>query len=272
MSNQIIAQQVVDRIKTQCGGAWLDSPADVFIAGNSNSVVTGITTSFTPSIEVLKKSVAANKNLIITQQPAYYGQTEPYLQSDQAFLFKKDFIEKNNLVIWRFYENWNSRKTDGQLLGLVKALGWDKYHLTDSGEEPYAKANKYFMLPEGTLADKVLEIEKKLHIPGIRVIGDPDTKIKKAALSHGMFQLSELQEFLKEPDVDLIIIAEAIEWEACEYFRDILTWKGKNKAMILIGREASEDPGYGEVASWLKTFIPEVSIKWIPANEPFWIA
>ncbi len=271
MSKQITVQQIIDRIKHQFGDTWQHSPADVFNAGNPDIIVTGIVTSFTSSIEVLKKAVAAGKNLLITQQPAYYMETEEYLEGDPAFTYKKDFIEQNKLVIWRFYDNWNSRPVDGQLLGLAKALGWDKYHIHNGESEAYAKHNKYFNLPESTLKDQVIKFKNKLNIPGLRVIGDPATRIKKAALSHGMFQLTELQEFLKDPDVDLIVIAEAIEWESCEYFRDILTWKGKNKAMILIGREASEDPGYGEVAAWLKTFISEVPIEWIPANEPFWV-
>ena len=271
MLKELTAQQVIERIKHQFGNAWQDSPADIFNAGSPDTVVTGIATSYTPSIEVLKKAVEAGKNLVITQQPAYYLETAEYLKDDPAFIYKKNFIDQNKLVIWRFFDNWNARPVDGQLLGLAKALGWDKYHIHTGGGETYAKENKYFNLPESTLKDKVTEFKRKLNIPGIRVIGDPATRIRKAALSHGMFKLSELQEFLKEPDVDLIVIAEAIEWESCEYFRDILTWKGKNKAMVLIGREASEDPGYGEVALWLKKFIPEVDIKWIPANEPFWV-
>jgi putative NIF3 family GTP cyclohydrolase 1 type 2 len=271
MAKEITAQQVADRIKEKSIATWKDSTADVFNSGSADTIVTGIVTSFTPSAEVLKKAVAAGKNLIITQQPAFYLETEDYLKNDPAFLYKKNFIDKNKLVIWRYADNWNAREADGQLLGLAKALGWNKYHIHKAGGEPYAKENKYFNLPETSLKEKVTEIKNRLKIPAIRVIGDPATRIKKAALSHGMFKLSELQEFLREPGVDLIVIAEAIEWESCEYFRDILTWKGKNKGMILIGREASEDPGYAEVASWLKTFITEVPVQWIAANEPFWV-
>lgn len=273
MLKQITAQQVIDRIKGQLGTSWKDSKTDVFCAGNPNTVVTGIATSFTPSIEVLQKAADSGKNLIITQQPTYYLETEEYMANDPAFEYKKAFIEKNKLVVWRFDENWGAREVDGQLLGLAKALGWDGYHMLEpnSGGEAYNPKNKYFKLPETSLRDMVADIKAKLKIQGLRVEGDPGITVKKAALSHGMFKLTELQEFLSDPEVDLIVIAEAIEWESCEYFRDFLKWKGRNKAMILIGREASEDPGYGVVASWLTTFIREVPIAWIPANEPFWV-
>jgi len=159
-------------------------------------------------------------------------------------------------------------------VGLAKALGWERYHIDASpaGAEPYARKNKYFRLPEASLRDRIIEIEKALKIHAFRVIGEPMTKIKKASISNGMLKFTELQQILNEqPEVDLIMIAEAIEWESCEYFRDYLTWKGKNKAVILLGREASEDPGYGEAASWLNTFISEVPIRWEPVGEPFWV-
>src|SRR5665648_1035249 len=127
MSKQITAQQVVDRIKDQLGTSWKESKTDVFCAGNPGTVVTGIATSFTPSIEVLQKAADSGKNLIITQQPAYYLETEEYMANDPAFEFKKTLIEKNKLVEWRFDENWGAREVDGQLLGLTKALGWDEY-------------------------------------------------------------------------------------------------------------------------------------------------
>ena len=284
MSKEITVQQIINRIKNHPDISWKDSSVDILNTGEADALVKGIATSFTASLDVLKRSVVTGKNLIITQQPAFYQEdhspsgvgsnpVELLLKNDPTYLFKKDFIDKHKLVIWRFYDNWNSRKEDGQLLGLAKSLGWEKYHIHNfnSGEKTYDKKNKYFLLPECTLSNMVIQIQNKLNIKGIRVIGDPKTKIKKAAILHGMLQFIDLQDIIQsEPDVDLIIIAEAIEWESPEYFRDLLTW-GKKKGMIIIGREASEDPGYGEVASWLKTFISDVPIAWIPANEPFWI-
>ncbi|MEO7766962.1 MAG: hypothetical protein ABIS01_06030, partial [Ferruginibacter sp.] len=148
MSKKITAQQVIIRIKDQLSDTWKDSSADIFNAGKPDTIVTGIVTSFTPSVDVLKQAVAAGRNLVITQQPAFYLETEEYLQNDPAFLYKRDFIDRNNLVLWRFYDNWNAREEDGQLLALAKALGWNQYHVHDSsaGMKPYAKANRFFKL------------------------------------------------------------------------------------------------------------------------------
>jgi hypothetical protein len=42
------------------------------------------------------------------------------------------------------------------------------------------------------------------------------------------------------------------------------------KGLVLVGNEASEEPGSGEVAVWLRSFVNEVPIEWFPAREPFW--
>ena len=45
---------------------------------------------------------------------------------------------------------------------------------------------------------------------------------------------------------------------------------GRAKGLVLLGDEASEEPGSGEMAEWLKGFVTEVPIEWMPAGEPFW--
>ena len=46
--------------------------------------------------------------------------------------------------------------------------------------------------------------------------------------------------------------------------------QGRRKGLILMGHDVSEERGMQECASWLKAFVPEVPIEFIPAGEPFW--
>ena len=71
------------------------------------------------------------------------------------------------------------------------------------------------------------------------------------------------------PQVDVFVAGEPREWEGPEYVQDAVT-AGQQKAMIMIGHEPSEDPGMKLCADWLKTFISEVPVEWIPAADPFW--
>jgi hypothetical protein len=59
------------------------------------------------------------------------------------------------------------------------------------------------------------------------------------------------------------------EWEGVEYAFDAMT-AGLSKGMIVIGHWVSEDPAMQLCADWLKTFISEVPVEWIPAGNPFW--
>ena len=45
---------------------------------------------------------------------------------------------------------------------------------------------------------------------------------------------------------------------------------GRKKALIILGHVPSEERGMKECARWLKTFIPEVPIEYLPGGEPFW--
>lgn len=76
MRNQLTAQQVVDRIREHLGVPWNPAGSDVFHAGNPDSPITGIATSFTPSLEVLRRAVAENKNLIAHERGEEPGMKE----------------------------------------------------------------------------------------------------------------------------------------------------------------------------------------------------
>ena len=110
---------------------------------------------------------------------------------------------------------------------------------------------------------------KKLNVHGVRVTGKPEARVSKVALTHGLLLVADAERILREPDLDLIIAGDAVEWEAGPYFQDLVT-AGKAKGLVLLGEEASEEPGSGEMAEWLKGFVSEVPIEWMSAGEPFW--
>jgi putative NIF3 family GTP cyclohydrolase 1 type 2 len=293
----ITAQQVVSRVQQQIGAGWKNPSVDTFLAGSPDTNVTGVVTTFAPGIDVMRKAVAAGRNMIISREAPFWARNtaggrggggggraggrggsgggragagagngpEP----TPTEKFKRDYIAANNLVVWRFFDNWNARPQDGQLLALARTLGWEKSY-KPSGGQPWATDNGYFALAPTTLKDAATSIKKSLKTKSIRIVGDPATKVTKAALSHGMYFVPDIEKHLTEPGVDLFVIGEPVEWEAMPYFADLVS-SGQKKGMIIMGQEASEEPGSGEVASWLKTFINEVPVEWIPTGEPAWM-
>jgi putative NIF3 family GTP cyclohydrolase 1 type 2 len=71
------------------------------------------------------------------------------------------------------------------------------------------------------------------------------------------------------PDVDVLVVGEAREWELVEYAQDSIT-AGNRKALVVLGHVVSEQGGMKYCAEWLKSFLTGVPIEFVPASEPFW--
>lgn len=276
----ITAQTIVERIQQKLGSDWKDPSVDAFLAGNPATEVKGIVTTFAPSLEVLHKAVAGGKNLIISRESPYWARNmapgaagtrnQPNMDQDPIYKVKRDYIAANNLVVYRLFDSWNARQPDAQLQGLAKALGWEKYY-KPSGGVPWATNNGFFEIPPATLKATAQNIKKTLKMKSIRCGGDPDIVVRKAALSHGMYRLPDLRKLLAEPDVDLVILGEP-QWEnELSLYNFDLHAAGIKKGMIVLGQQVSEEPGSGEMAAWLKSFISDVPVEWIATGEPTWM-
>lgn len=292
----ITAEAVVDQIKKKFGPGWMPTPVDDFIAGNPNVEVTGIVTTYAPTLDVLHKAVASNKNLIISRESPYWSRTNAWgggtqfqglpsnwtngqnferqeagaPETDPTFIAKRDYINAHNLVVYRFFANWNAQPVDYQLKGLAKALDWEK-HYKPSGGVPWGHNNGFFEIPPATLKETARNMKKTLGSKSIRVGGDPNTVVHKAALSHGMYWLRDLQTLYAEPGVDLVIVGEPYwENELSLYSFDVAD-SGQKKGYIVLGQEVSEEPGSKEMALWIKDCVTEVPVEHISAGEPCWM-
>ena len=148
----ITAQQLVDRVHQQFGTAWRAQSADTFHSGNPESEVSGVVTAFAPSLEVLRHAVAVRKNMIISREAPFWARTAPgsgrgggrgaatSAAENPTLRFKRDYIASNNLVVWRFFDNWNARPQDPQLLALARALGWEKNYKPSGGKPGEGKS------------------------------------------------------------------------------------------------------------------------------------
>jgi putative NIF3 family GTP cyclohydrolase 1 type 2 len=101
------------------------------------------------------------------------------------------------------------------------------------------------------------------------VVGDPNLRITKFALAPGAAGLTRQVSALEMPGVHALVIGEAQEWEAVEYVADAVS-EGKQKSLIILGHIPSEQAGMAECARWLKAFVTEVPVQFVPAREPFW--
>jgi putative NIF3 family GTP cyclohydrolase 1 type 2 len=260
------AREVIEEIKKQVGVPWMAETVDTFKAGDPETRVTGIAVTMMATMDVLQRAVAKGDNLIITHEPTFFNHTDRpdvIAESDAVWKEKRDYISAHGLVVWRFHDHWHMRKPDGVLLGMVKAVGWEKYQSTDN---PHL-----FVLPETSLKALAADVAKKLDSPVVRVVGSPDMRVTRIAFSPGSAGAVREMQALERDDVEVLLVGETREWETVEYTADAVS-EGKRKALIVIGHVPSEQAGMGECAEWLRGFMKGTRVDFVETKQPFWMA
>ena len=212
------AREVVAAIQKNVGVPWNSETVDAFKAGNPDTPVTGIAVTMMATLDVLQRAAKKGQNLIITHEPTFYNHLdipEDMEQNDPVWTAKRTFIEKHGLVVWRFHDHWHRRNPDGILVGVMHALGWEKY------QNP---ANQYlFTMPETTVERLAVEVANRLDTPVLRVVGNPEMKVTRVALSPGSAGFVRETRALASDNVELLLVGETREWETVEYAADAVT-------------------------------------------------
>jgi len=270
------AQQVLEQIRKSLGAAWQPETLDGFKAGEPSTEVSGVATTAMATMDVLSRAVREKTNLILTLEPVYFSRTDAQPQAtpspgggrgvaginpeDPVFLAKKEFVQKNGLVVFRLYDNWRNRKPDPFATGLARTMGWTKYA---AAGDPLR-----YDIPAVTIQALSESLATRLNArAGIRVVGDPQSRVRRIAMLPGVSPLAATVKAL--PDCDLVLAGETREWESVEYAQDTVA-SGQKKGLIMLGRVLSEDPGMNVCADWLKTVIPELPVRWLPVGDPYW--
>jgi putative NIF3 family GTP cyclohydrolase 1 type 2 len=257
---KLTAGQVIERIQKAVAVPWRTPTVDTIKSGSPDTVVKGIATTMMATLDVVQRAAAAGRNMVITHEPTFYAHEDKTetLKDDPTYRFKQEFLDRNNMVVFRFHDHWHARQPDGIATGMTEALGW--------GKNVDPKNPRQFVFDGVTLAELSKQMQDRLKIRSVRVVGDPKLKVHSVAANWGY--ASNLKAFAR-PGLDALIIGETREWELVEYAADTIT-SGAKKGLIVLGHIPSEQGGMQFCASWLKTFISEVPVEFIPAAEPFW--
>jgi len=258
-TNQLTARQVVTLIQQHVGVPWRAETVDTFKGGDPDTPVTGIATTMMATFDVLKRAAAQHANLVITHEPTFYShldKTESFEAANDAVWREKEaFIKEHHLVVWRFHDHWHMHRPDGILSGMVHALNWESYQ--------NAELPSLFVLPQTNVRSLAKNIQDRIGIKILRVVGNPDLKVTQIALMPGAAGTQRHLDLLRRDDVQVLVIGEVPEWETIEYVADAAA-EGKAKALVLMGHIPSEQAGMSNCADWLKTFISGVPVIFVP--------
>jgi len=199
---------------------------------------------------------------VITHEPTYYNHFDntDLIQGDPVYAAKQALIDKHKLVVFRFHDHWHRTTPDGIYVGMIDKLQWKPY---------LAEGKKNIFDLQGLTLQELSDHMKKIFPEAIiRVIGDPDLQVYRAAFSAGAPGSQAHIRLLQQDDINLVVIGEAPEWESLAYVRDA-SQAGFSKGMIILGHTVSEEAGMEYCAQWLGTFIDEIPIKFIESGDPF---
>jgi putative NIF3 family GTP cyclohydrolase 1 type 2 len=288
----ITADEILQRIRENVGVPWREETTDTVKAGDPTTTITGVVTTSLATIDVLRQAIASQANLIITSGTTFYSRNDsrapstgrgggpgraggagvavppavpapppPPPPANPVYDEKNRIIDSNGLVIFRLSDHWRARIPDSFGEGLANRI-FGEGTFPDS-ETPYV-----YDIPARPLDTLASDVKYRLGgRGGIRVIGDPSIRIRRVAVLPGTKAVADILRAL--PQVDAIIAGEIREWESSEYMRDV-AFSGQQKALILVGRVLSEDPGMALSAQWLEGLVPEVRVRHISAGDPYW--
>jgi putative NIF3 family GTP cyclohydrolase 1 type 2 len=198
--------------------------------------------------------------LVFTYDPAFWSASDDldHLEGDALFVEKRDLIRSHDMIVFSLHDHWQDRMPDGIATSMAHALGW---------QADAANANLLHRPPTALLA-LAQELSTKLDDKTLRVVGDPKLVVTTVASSFGNTALMPGIALLNRP-VDVVICGYAHEWEAVEYAQDMIA-TGAKKGLILLGENASVQAGMRYCADWIKSFVTEVPVSFLPATEPYW--
>jgi len=257
------AREVVDLIAKNSGVPVSErSYRDTFKLGNPDATVAGIATTVMATFDMLKRAHAAGLNMVISHEDTFWNDRDDVkdLTENPLYKLKTEWAQKNGMIVWRDHDHLHAMKPDFTVVGSLRSVGV-------KGGENAAMAPRIMTIPETTFGEFAAQLQRLTGSRAFRCAGDPKARVSKILLGPGYATPRMTAE------ADVVIGGEQQEadggFDNIEYVRDAASL-GMAKCVIMLGHVISEQPGMEDYANWMRTFIHDVPIQFVPAEEPYW--
>src|SRR5215469_1241264 len=257
------AREVVDQIKQHVGIPWNErSYRDTFKLGNPDSAVKGIATTVMTTFDMLKRAKGAGLNMVVTHEDTFWNDRDDTsgLTANPLYKLKTEYVLRNDMIIWRIHDHMHAMRPDFTVVGSLRSVGV-------KGGEQATLTPQIYRIPETTLGEFAARVKRLTGSRAFRCVGDPKAKVSNILLGPGYATPRMTAE------ADVVIGGEQQEadgaFDNVEYVMDAASL-GMAKGVIMLGHVISEQPGMEDLANWMRTFIHEVPIQFVPAEEPYW--
>lgn len=252
---------------------------DQLVTGSFDAEVKGIVSTFMVTLEVLQKAVEIGANLIVTHEPTLFFEkrmpmTDPFLENNPVYFAKKKLIEENEINIWRFHDHMHAETDkDGIYRGFEKELDWGKYFMVPEEGSEFARFGGCYEIPEVTLRELCEFYKSKLHMNGVRIVGDPEMKVHRVGVlvgggSQGLGNPFNPLKVMEARDLQVIVCGEIMELLTAPYIKE-MNLLGYDRAMLILGHERSEEAGMKYLGEWMAPFLQGAPVTFIDSKDPF---
>lgn len=253
---------------------------DKVLFGNPDKECTGIVTTCWANMDVISKTIECGANLIICHEALFWnhGDHTDWLEEEknEAYLKKKELLEKNGIVVWRDHDYMHSgipledgTYVDGIFYGFAKVLDWTSYindNISDFIQESdgwdalkdHAKLNPLsYVIPETTVEKLAQYLIQKLNLNGVKVIGNKDQKVSKICIPFHVFgDANYAISLANEKKVDCFLTMELVDFTLAEYVKDA-SCANNSVSIIGMGHFNIEEPGMKYMVEYLPKAIGE---------------
>lgn len=266
-------EEIIQRIEEQhVRLAEGQRTCDGIIYGDAGQECTGILLTCSPSVAMIKKAAECGCNLIFCHEPTFYHSwdEEDWLRQNRIYKAKTALLDQYGIVVYRDHDRVHQEQPDRIFSGIVRKLEWEKYAVSDG----FFPSSKY-VIPETTLQELALYVGNKMQIDGIRIIGDPEMKVKTVGLMAHFFGGAEdcaSIASIEENDYDVIIPGEIVDWTIGAYLQDCNAL-GRKRGLLNVGHFNLEEPGMEMLQEWLQeTLEYQVPVTFIRSGNQYgWI-
>lgn len=248
--------QLIEELKSYAAKPVDESrTCDTVKTGDADRALTKAAVAMFPTPNVVKAAAEWGAELLIVHEPCYYNHLDnklPYALAHE----KKALLESSGLTVFRFHDGAHAMMPDLISHGEVKYMGL-------KGE--YHEQSDTFTLAEPMTARELAKhLEKQLDIRHIRIAGCTDRKGTSIGLCLGA--PANVAEMLESND--FVLTGEIYEWREGELARDYAQL-GYNKAIILMGHEASERDGMRLLCDMLAQTHKEFESRYFESGEVY---
>lgn len=248
-------------------------PADTvdgILFGSPGTAVTGVAVTFLATARHCQRARELGCNLVISHEGIWFSHKDQQPEqlghgaADQVYRRKRELLQEDNLVIYRYHDGIHRALPDRITAGLITDLDWQGSLIRE--EAAYSIVEIH-----ASLGDLIQHIKKSLGLSYVRYIGSEKSRIRRILIAVGYRGSgSLLLPIMEKEEIDLVIYGEGPEWEIPEYTRDAQNL-GFNRSLIILGHGVSESPGMKLLATELAIHFQPLPVHYLPFENPMLI-